>query len=54
MKEMFVYVAQIEAQAGVQQVVVAVEKPDYDAAFLKVKELGKIVAGPNPQGKVWV
>jgi hypothetical protein len=58
MKEMYLWVIQTEGGpqgTQPQQACVATEDPDWGQAVEKAKQIGKtIIAGPTPQGRVWV
>jgi ABC-type branched-subunit amino acid transport system substrate-binding protein len=58
MKEMFCWVAQIAGptEGSSLQVQIATDTQDWSEAVEKLRKIvtGRVLAGPMPQGKVWV
>lgn len=55
MKEKYCWMFQVEGPHGPQQVALATDEQDWGDAVVKARSLGlKIIAGPMPQGRVWV
>jgi hypothetical protein len=59
MKEMYNWVAQVETAQGQGQIAVVTEEGGWSLALEKIQKVadktgGKIIAGPIPQGRVWV